>query len=259
MKLKTKIMADRFVSVLSQWPGLECITLNEAAMPDTLDPYFALVLDVFHSGPIPGPDERRTLYGADVAAFETSNQTKKDRLLAGDLPVRLEFKSTAQIEELVSFADTKRDSLWLIKDSGTYGFYRLVHGEIMYNRSGWIDGIRKRLLTVDNEFWDRLREVNQSKMEHFLNDLGAALYQGDDFFYLISASGFIKHACLTLFCINRRFEPSHRGYYSQAAALPMLPDSFAAQLELFLSQASESTLERRYALAQLIARGIVAL
>jgi hypothetical protein len=173
--------------------------------------------------------------------------------------VRLEFKSTAQIEELVSFADTKRDFLWLIKDSGTYGFYRLAHGEIMYSRSGWIDGIRKRLLMADNQFWDRLREVNQSKMEHFLNDLGAALYQSDDFFYLISAAGFIKHACLTLFCINHRFEPSHRGYYKQAASLPVLPDSFAAQLEIFLSQGPESTQERRYSLAKLIARGIVAL
>jgi hypothetical protein len=82
MKLKTKLLADRFVSALSQWPAVECITLNEAAMPDTLDPYFALVLDVFHSAPIPGPDERHTLYGEDIAAFETSNQAKKDRLLA---------------------------------------------------------------------------------------------------------------------------------------------------------------------------------
>jgi hypothetical protein len=96
-------------------------------------------------------------------------------------------------------------------------------------------------------------------MEHFLNDLGAALYQNDDFFYLISASGFIKHACLTLFCINHRFEPSHRAYYKQAALLPVLPDSFAAELEIFLKAGPESTMERRYSLAKLIARGIVAL
>jgi hypothetical protein len=259
MKQKTKFLADRFVEVISQWPGVECISLNEASRGDTLDPYFALILDIFYSGPIPDPQGRREAYTGNVSAFESTNQGKKDRFLAGDLPVRIEFKSTAQIEELVSFADTKQDSLWFIKDSGTYGFYRLAQGEIIFNRSGWIDGIRERLSRADGEFWNQLREVSQSKMEHFLNDLGAALYQRDDFFYLMSASGFIKHACLTLFCINRRFEPSHRAYYNQVAALPVLPEGFAAQFETFLSGGSDFAAERRYSLAQLMARGIISL
>jgi hypothetical protein len=104
-----------------------------------------------------------------------------------------------------------------------------------------------------------MRDVNQSKMEHFLGDLGAALFQEDDFYYLISASGFIKSVCLTLFCINRRFEPSHRAYYRQAIELPVLPESFPAQLETFLRQGSDITKERKYSLAQIIARGIIVL
>jgi hypothetical protein len=197
--------------------------------------------------------------GEDIAAFETSYQGKKDRFLIDDMPVRIEYKSTAQIEELVSFLDVKRESLWLIKDSGTYGFYRLANGELLFNRSGWIDKIRSRLLKTESEFWVRLRDANQSKMEHFLSDLGAALIQGDDFYYLISASSFIKYACLTLFCLNHRFEPSHRAYYNQVTELPVLPGSFSAQLETFLSGGPETTMERKYSLAQLIARGIVAL
>jgi hypothetical protein len=259
MKYKTKILADRLVSVFSQWSGVECVSLNEAALPDTLDPYFALILDVFHAGPIPGPGERNGQYGEGAAAFETSNGGTKDRFLVGDIPVRIEFKPTGQIEELVSFADTNRESLWLIKDSGTYGFYRLANGEILFSRGGWITGIRKRLENPGAEFWSRTRDVNQSKMEHFLGDLGAALFQGDDFYYLISSSGFIKHACLTLFCINRCFEPSHRAYYKQAIELPVLPESFPAQLETFLRGGGEITMERRFSLAQVIARGIVAL
>ena len=69
-----------------------------------------------------------------------------------------------------------------------------------------------------------MRAVNQSKMEHLLNDLGAALFEEDDFHYLISEALFIKTVCLTLFCINHRFEPSHRAYYKQALKLPVLPD-----------------------------------
>jgi hypothetical protein len=266
MKQKTKLLADRLVKIISRWPGVECISMNEASLGDTLDPYFALILDVFCAGPVPLSAEREIAFAdsgaandGNISAFETSNQGKKDRFLVGDLPVRIEFKSTTRIEELVSFADTRQDSLWFIKDSGTYGFYRLARGILVFNRSGWIDRIRERLSRVDGKFWNQIREMNQSRMEHFLNDLGAALYQRDNFFYLMSSSGFIKYACLTLFCINRRFEPSHRAYYDQVITLPVLPEGFAAQFESFLNGGADFTEERRYSLAQLMARGIVSL
>ncbi|MCL2472981.1 MAG: DUF4037 domain-containing protein, partial [Treponema sp.] len=89
--------------------------------------------------------------------------------------------------------------------------------------------------------------------------LGAALIQGDDFFYLISAAGFIKSACLTLFCINRRFEPSHRAYYKQVLELKEIPDSFRTYFETFLTPDPEITMERKHSLAQLIIKGIVSL
>jgi hypothetical protein len=259
MKYKTKMLADRFARILSQWPGVECVSLNEAAMPDTLHPYFALILDVFHSKPIPAGEERCRLYGEDVAAFETSSQNAKDRFLIGDIPVRLEYKFTSNIEDLVSIADTKTDSLWLIKDSGTYGFYRLVQGEILFSRGDWIAGIRKRLENLGDIFWNEMRFAAQSKMEHFLSDLGAAVLQEDDFHCLISSAGFAKSACLTLFCVNRRFEPSHRAYYKQVLELPVLPESFAAEFETFLRKDPDMTLERLYGVAQLTARSIVLL
>jgi len=260
MKYKTSVLVERFAGILSQWPGVECVTLNEAALPDILDPYFALILDVFCFGPIPDAQERSRVYGGDVAAFESSGQNEKDRFLIGDIPVRLEYKSIEKTEELVSIADTKLDSMWLIKDSGTYGFYRLANGEIVFSRSNWIHDIRERLTRIGDAFWENMRGAAQSKMEHFLSDLGAASFQGDEFHYLIASAGFIKTACLVLFCVNRRFEPSHRAYYKQVLELPVLPVSFRAQLENFLSAGAETAaMERRFALAILIAKGIVAL
>ena len=100
MKYKTKLLVDKFTELLSSWAGVECITLNEAALPDTLDPYFALILDVFYSAPIPPAEERCRLYGDDIAAFESSGQNEKDRFLIGDIPVRLEYKKTAKIDEI---------------------------------------------------------------------------------------------------------------------------------------------------------------
>jgi hypothetical protein len=270
MKFKTKLLCDRFTAVISQWPGVECIALNEAALPDTLDPYFALILDIYYNGSIPEAEERNRLYGGDLAAFETDQgggagpsekpaRQTKDRFLIGRIPVRLEFKSLDMIEELVDIADRKLDLLWFIKDSGTYGFYRLARGEILYDRNGWILGLRKRLDNLSGRFWEIMRNASQSKMEHFLSDLGAAVIRGDDFYSLITAAGFIKSACLTLFCVNRCFEPSHRGYYRQVLNLRVLPESFKGMFENFLQWDPGITMERKFSLAQLIARGIVGL
>ena len=259
MKYKTKLLVDRFATIVSQWPGVECISLNEAALPDTLDPYFALIMDVYCRDAIPDPEERHGYYGQDLEEFETSPRGDKDRFLIGNIPIRLEYKSVSMIDELVSIADVRHESLWLIKDSGTYGFYRLFRGEIIFSREDWILNIRRKLGNLEDEFWQIMRNAHESKMEHFLSDLGAATMRKDDFFYLISAAGFIKNACLTLFCINRRFEPSHRAYYRQVLELKVLPDSFRSYFETFLSPDPEMTMERKYSLAQLIARGIATL
>jgi hypothetical protein len=259
MKYKTKLLVERFTEILSSWEGVECITLNEAALPDTLDPYFALILDVFCTSSIPGPDERYQLYGDRVAAFESSGQNEKDRFLIGNIPVRLEFKKTEKIEELINIACTDHESLWLIKDSGTYGFYRLANCDIVFSRSDWIHGVRQRLTLIGDKFWEEMRSVVQSKMEHFLSDLGAACFQGDKFHYLIASAGFIKTVCLTLFCINRQFEPSHRAYYKKVLKLPILPDSFPAEFETFLGSDSGIASASRFNLAKLIAQKIVLL
>ncbi|MDR0513427.1 MAG: DUF4037 domain-containing protein [Treponema sp.] len=257
MKFKTKLLVERFSSIISQWENVECVSLNEAALPDTLDPYFALIMDVYYRDSIPGHDDRHKLYGDDLQVFESSGH--KDRFLVGNIPVRIEYKPVKMIEELVSIADTNLDSLWLIKDSGTYSFYRLFNGEIIFSRAGWIMQIRKRLTNLPDEFWKIMRNACESKMVHFLSDLGAAFLREDDFFYLISSAGFIKNACLTLLCINRKFEPSHRAYYKQVLELKSLPDSFPSYLETFLRSEPEMTMERKYSLAQLIAKGIITL
>jgi hypothetical protein len=259
MKYKTKLLVDRFVSILSQWPGVECVSLNEAALPDTLDPYFALILDIYYRDSIPCPDERHRLFGEDLEAFETSGKGYKDRFLIGDIPIRFEYKLIRRVEEVTGIADTRLESLWLIRDKGTYGFYRLTQGEIVFSRSDWIKDIRLRLDALGDEFWQSMRNAYESKMEHYLSDLGAALMQEDYFFYLVSSVGFIKHACLTLFFFFFCFEPSHRAYYKRVLEHKELSDFFRVYFESFLSADPEITRERKFSLAQLMAEGIIAL
>ena len=159
----------------------------------------------------------------------------------------------------MDIAGSKHESLWLLKDSGTYGYYRLAHGEVLFSRTAWLADLRRRLAVLDDRFWKQIRDAAESKMEHSLSDLGAALIHDDQFHYLVSSALFIKYACLTLFCINRRFEPSHRAYHKQVLELPVLSESFAAELDIFLRGSEELTMERKYSVAQLLARKIIAL
>jgi hypothetical protein len=256
LKRKTLDLADQIAKVISSWDGIEAITLNEAALGDTLAPHFALTLDVYHALPLPDPETRRAGYGkADV--YEAA--LNKDRFFSGDIPVHIEFKGTAKIEKLVSAASGKKETLRSVVDAGTYGFYRVVESRVLFSRGEWLSSVRKTLSTLGLDFWGELRDVYEAKMEHFLSDLGAALLSDDNFYFLISSAEFIKSAALTLFCINRRFEPSHRFYYDQVCALPVLPDSFDAQIETFLRPSAEMTMERKYGVAGIIARGIIAL
>ena len=259
MKRKAKLLADQFVSKISLWDSVECVELNEAALPDTLDPYFALILDVYHNGPIPAPEARKAAYNEDLTAFETSALQNKDRFFVGELPVRIEYKSVGKINEIMDIADKRTDQLWLIKDSGTYMFYRLQRGQVLFQRSAWIDSVRSRLNSLPEKFWVQMRDAHQSKMEHFLSDLGAALIQGDDFHYLISSAGFLKNACVLLFCVNKRFEPSHRAFYRQIRELEVLPEDFVGRFESFLRSDPEMTPERKHSIAQLIARSLISL
>ncbi len=258
MKPKVSELADRLVAIISAWDAVECICLNEAASINTLDPYFALILDVYTDGEIPPAQDRAGLFPT-LSLFETSPRETKDRFMVGELPVRIEYKQVARINELTEIASAAGADLWKIRDSGTYVFYRLTHCRPLFRRSAWHDTVLSRLEVLSEDFWLAMRAFYRSTMEHYLADLGASLIQEDTFNNLISSSNFIKFACSALFMENGCFEPSHRAYYSQVLALKTLPDDFAGRFESFLRPDSELPPERKYELAKLITRSILSL
>jgi hypothetical protein len=254
MRPKVERIAESLSAILAAWSSVECVSLCEQAEGDVLDPYFALVLDVYHRGPIPGADERRQAFG-DPGAFECAQAQPKDRFFLEGLPVRIEYKSVESFEE---FLDREAELLWILKNSGTYMFYRIQKARILFKRSDWMDGVSRRLAELPAAFWDDLRESFQLKMEHNLADLAAAAYQDDGFFYLISAAGFVRYAAAVVFMINRRFEPSHRLIEKHLRELPALPADFFGRWETFLRSDIEMSREQKYKVAELIAKSIVA-
>jgi hypothetical protein len=179
--------------------------------------------------------------------------------MAGELPVRIEYKTVDRIEELTAIALRAGSDLWKIRDSGTYVFYRLVHCRPLYQRTDWLVDITGRLSGLSDSFWVQMRSFYQSSMDHYFSDLGAAIVRDDPFHYMVSASNFIKYACAVLFMENGEFEPSHRGYLAHVNNLKTLPDDFSGRFESFLRPDSELPPARKYEIAKLIARSIVSL
>jgi hypothetical protein len=258
MKPKVRELADKLVSAISAWDSVECICLNEAAAADTLDPYFALILDVYVRSAVPSSSVRAASYPVHTM-METSPTDTKDRFMVGELPVRIEYKEVERIGELTAIALRCGSDLWKIRDSGTYVFYRLSHCQPLFQRTGWLGDITNDLSALGDDFWVRMRLFYQATMDHYLADLGASIVRDDQFHYMISSANFIKYAVSALLMENGLFEPSHRGYLDIVSKLKTEPDDFAGRFESFLRPDSELPPQRKYEIAKLIARSIVSL
>jgi hypothetical protein len=261
MRKNVERLSERLAAVLSSWDVVECVALGEHSESDVLDPYFALVLDVYHRGPIPELAIRRAAFAAalgDPGAFESAAAQTKDRFFIDGLPVRVEYKGM-QLTERFLEANIDLDVVWVLKNSGTYMFYRLLHSRVLYSRSGWMEASREKLEKLPLDFWDLMRDAFQAKMEHYLSDLGAAALRDDGFFYLESAAGFALNAAAVLFMANKRFEPSHRLIGVQLRELERIPDDFFGRWDTFLRSDIEMTRAQKYEIAELIARSVIAL
>lgn len=253
MKLKVDRIARDLAEVLKSWNTVECVAVCEQSEADTLDPYFALALDVYYRDSIPDIEARRTAFG-EAGAFESSTAQNKDRFFLEGLPVRVEYKNIDIIERCIS---QDPSSLWLLPGSGTYFFYRLVTASVLWQRSDWMKKAREELKNLPDSFWLSLRKAFESKMEHNLSDLGAAAYQDDGFFYLVSLGAFLRYAAAALFMINRQFEPSHRGIEEHLYALPVLPSGFKGNWESLVRFASTENRSQRFKIAELLAKSII--
>ncbi|MBP7096106.1 MAG: DUF4037 domain-containing protein [Spirochaetia bacterium] len=255
MRQKVGELADRLAAAIGSEAGIEAIVLGEASAADPNDPYFALVLDAYCRGGVPEPATRALAYG-EVGDLESSRFQDKDRFFVGGLPVRVEYKRVDRVEELLGKG---KDALPVLKGSGTYTLYRLETGPILFDRSGWLAGIRSSLRSLPADFWEMLLEGFRFKMEHHLSDLGAASLTGDPFFFHVSMAGFLRYVAATLFMANRRFEPSNRQVDGMVRTLPKLPDQFEARWTSLLRLDGGITPERAFGIAQLLARSVLSM
>jgi len=255
MKQKVEHISSELAARLSGLRGVDAITLAETSAVDLSDPYFFVSLDVYYRGSLTEAEVRHKLF-QDAGAFESSTVASKDRFLIEGLPVRIEYKDMARIDEILGKVE---QNLWVFRQTGTYMFNRLQTAVVLKQKSNWIETVRKTLDNLPASFWMLLAKSSEATMEHYLGDYAAGVIRGDALFSLVSAAGFIKSCCSTLFVLNHRFEPSSRVLSDRVVELPLLPEHFRARFETFLSDDPDSTPGRKREIAELIATSVVRL
>jgi hypothetical protein len=255
MNVRVQDVIDRISERIQRWTTVEALLLAEGSAERVFDPYLTISLDVYYERTIPLADDRRE-YFTDSVAFESSAMQNKDRFLLDDIPVRLEYKDRSHTEELVRHYE---DYLWAFREVGTYPFYRLQSGRVLYTQSEWVELMRAELTRLPEEFWRLLRGCFEAAMEHLLADLAAAAYREDLYFYTVSAAAFIRRVCNVLFLVNRSFEPSARQIARAVMELPVLPESFRGRFDSFLRESPELDPGRKHEVAELLAKSVLAL
>lgn len=255
MQRKVARISQELADNISGWQEIEAIVLGEAAEIKTLDPYFNINLDVYHYGSLLPGNDRRERFGSPLA-FESGPVYPEDRFLLDDLPVRIRYQETARFDLLL---ERIHDHLWVYREHGTFTFYRLCRGQVLYRNSGWLESTQKKLAELPEHFWQSVIDSARALVTHNLNELNAAVYREDNLFYLISAAGFIRALCAFLFAYNRRFEPSGRMLTEKVNGLAKLPDEFRGRFESFLRLGARSSPGRKREIAELLARSILAM
>jgi hypothetical protein len=263
MHRKVEALASAITEAVSAWDGVECVSSGEYSEVDILDPYFALVIDVYSRGEVPSPEQRKTAFtsaAGEPGDFESSSFQFKDRFFLQGLPVRVEYKDVMFVNELIAGAKSLDSKImWSLKHSGTYVFHRLKNSRILRKNSDWIDAARREIRDLPSQFWSAMRDAYQLKMEHMLSDLGAAAQSDDEYFFDISSAGFIRYAAAVLFMINKKFEPSHRSVTSLLSTLKKTPEDFSGRWDSLVRYDPGISKAQRFEVAQLIARSILAM
>lgn len=248
-------VARKLIHQLKVITGIEAITLHESAETAPDDPYFYLSLDVYYRGALPEAGKRKDIFSG-AGAFESSAYAMKDRFFVDTLPVRVEYKHIDRINHLLR---SPAENLPAFRDSGTYMFYRLLHGRIIFEEGTWLKEVRERLDAIPDEFWRQLAEAHRARAEHYLADLGSAVIRGDALFYLVSLTGFIRAVCSLLFAVNHQFEPSGRQLKEKVLKLPVLPENFRGRFDSLLRDDPEFGPDRKREVAELLTRSILLL
>jgi hypothetical protein len=249
---KVKKILDWLIDIISKWNGIAAVVLGEVANVETYDPYFTIDLDVYFRGSLLPSNDRRERFD-NPGGFETSPIYPIDRFLAEELPVSAHYKDVSRMSLLVKRVE---EQTWVFRSESTHLLYRIQNGRVLYSKGDWLEQLKQRLDNIPEGFWKSIMEAARFSLDHYLNGIGAAVYRGDNLYYQISASGFCQSLCSYVFALNKRLEPTGRLLHDHIRGLKMLPDEFLGRFESFIRPDAKLPPERKFEIAQLLAKSI---
>ena len=250
---RAKDVHDHILELLSQWECVDAISLFHRG-DDPNEPYFSLTYDVFCKGRVPSREERKEAFSF-AGAYESARHREKDRMFVDEHPVRIEYRSCEDVDELVGEAESGIAH----RSEDSYGFYRVLHGSKTFVRSEWLDETVRRVEELPQGYWASLRSLVSAKLEHSLADLRAAAVEDDQYFALVSQAGFLSHVSELIFAINMSFFPGERHVIEKLRELPSLPERFETFFMSLLRSDKELTVSRRAELATILTKAVFAL
>jgi hypothetical protein len=250
---KVERISAGLAEIVAGWGGIETIILGEAAEIGTLDPYFSISLDVYHTGGLPPAKDRKESFNNPMA-FDSAPVFPEDRFLTQELPVRIRYQETGRLDLLLKRIE---DRLWVYRELGTYFFHRILNGQVLYQRSEWLEKIKEQLSVLSDHFWEVILNATRASISYHLNDLHAAVFRNDNLFYTLALAGFLRQVCSFLFAVNHCFEPPGRMLYEKVMNLSRLPDEFTGRFESLLREDPEMSPDRKREIAELLAKSII--
>lgn len=234
-------------------PDVECvqrIPYHGGGMPSS--PLFCMKLDLYYRGGLPAYPDR--LAALEPHFLETALSKPKDRFFLDGVPVHLEYKEVARVDE--DLEDLLGSTPRL---ESTYGLFRLYHGIPVHSKSPWIQGVKARLENLPESFWSFQRTNLSSRLEHQTSDLAAAHFNRDGLYFDIALARFLETLTELLFVHNRHFLCPPEEIKFQLDGLEDLPPGFTGYFDGLLREEAGFDRERRLALARHLAEGVLAL
>ena len=253
---KINHLVETILSGFTANADVECIQripYHGGGLPDS--PLFCLKLDVFFRGPIPTFPAR--LSGLPSPQFlETSLSKEKDRFFLEKVPIHLDYKEVARVdEELIGLGEPASP----IRHETTYGLFRLFHGIPLLDKTNWIRGVKSRLETLPEAFWVFHRQNLAGRLEHLLSDMAAAVFNRDGLFFQIGLARYLATLTELLFAMNKQFLCPAEEIKFQVDGLETLPPGFTGYFDNLLREDPSFDRERRLSLARHLAEGVLAL
>ncbi|MBN2736664.1 MAG: hypothetical protein JXR70_06755 [Spirochaetales bacterium] len=252
MKRKVNEIVKKYSEKLTGISNIEAILVNDRAANDVYDPNFTIDFDIFHKGELVTPDKRQEIL-ENPAFFETSPVYPVDQFLVDNLPVHLNYKDINGISQVLDRI-TKKE--WVYRKEMSSVLYRILKGQVIYSKNGWVNSTREQISGISDWFWQRVLDSTRFLLETNLQSLNLSVVTKNHLLYQTSLATIIDSISSFIFALHRQHKPSTELILSAVKTLENATSEFISWFEALIIPDSELNPEKKYEIATRLTKWI---